>query len=62
MDLSYISGVESLLYNWTAVISGTIPLKKIKFTSELQHAISNLKLLQKSFKKLGVHKVRVGLV
>ena len=38
--------------------SGTISLKKVKFTTQLEHEyIQNFKLLQTTFAKLGVDKV-----
>lgn len=44
-------------------ISGTIQLKKIKFSTKLEHEyIQNYKILQSSFGKLGVDKVSGGAV
>lgn len=41
-------------------ISGSIPIKKVKFSTKLEHEfIQNYKLLQNSFKKTSVDKVRV---
>lgn len=41
-------------------ISGSIPIKKVKFNTKLEHEfIQNYKLLQNSFKKTSVDKVRV---
>lgn len=42
------------------LISGSIPIKKVKFNTKLEHEyIQNYKLLQNSFKKTSVDKVRV---
>ena len=40
------------------VTSGSVPLKRIKYNSKLEHEyISNFKILQAAFKKLGVDQV-----
>ena len=40
---------------------GCLPLKRVKIRSKLEHeSIANFKLLQNSFTKAGVDKVRVG--
>ncbi len=42
-------------------VSGQIPLKRVKWSSKLEHEyISNFKVLQGAFKKLGVEQVRRG--
>ena len=39
--------------------AGCIPLKKVKFSTRLEHEyIQNFKLLQNSYKKVGIDKVR----
>ena len=41
------------------LIKGSLPLKRVKFSTNLEHEyIQNFKLLQAAFKKLGVDKVR----
>ena len=48
------------MYVWYPV-SGSIPIKKVKFNTKLEHEyIQNYKLLQNSFKKTSVDKVRVS--
>ena len=43
--------------------AGTLPLKKVKFNTHLEHEyIQNFKLLQNSFSKLGIDKVSEGSV
>ena len=40
------------------LIEGSLPLKRVKFSTNLEHEyIQNFKLLQAAFKKLGVDKV-----
>ena len=40
-------------------VTGSVMLKKVKLNTKLEHEyISNFKLLQGSFKKMGVDKVR----
>ena len=40
------------------LLSGTIPLKKVKYNTNLEHEyIQNFKLLQSSFTKVGIDKV-----
>ncbi len=40
-------------------ISGSIPMKRVKFATKLEHeSIQNFKTLQGSFKKMSVDKVR----
>ena len=40
------------------LIVGSLPLKRVKFSTNLEHEyIQNFKLLQAAFKKLGVDKV-----
>ena len=40
------------------VISGSVPLKRIKYNSKLEHEyITNFKILQASFKKMNVDQV-----
>lgn len=55
--------LSSLLFFYhiicTCDISGCIPIKKVKFNTKLEHEyIQNYKLLQNSFKKASVDKVR----
>ena len=44
--------------NDTSYFAGCIPLKKVKFSTKLEHEyIQNFKVLQASFKKMSVDKV-----
>ena len=41
------------------IITGSISLKKVKFATQLEHEfIQNFKILQNSFKKMNVDKVK----
>lgn len=45
-------------HKWCLISSGTVPLKKVKFRTNLEHEyIHNFKLLQAAFKKMNVDKV-----
>lgn len=52
--------ITKCIYVIMCAISGSIPIKKVKFNTKLEHEfIQNYKLLQNSFKKTTVDKVRV---
>lgn len=52
--------ITKCIYVIMCAISGSIPIKKVKFSTKLEHEyIQNYKLLQNSFKKTSVDKVRV---
>ena len=43
------------------LISGSVPLKRIKYNSKLEHEyITNFKILKASFKKMNVDQVSIG--
>ena len=45
------------------LLSGSVPLKKVKYNTNLEHEyIQNFKMLQSSFTKCGVDKVSGGVV
>ena len=53
-----IPDLSSFSIHLFILLSGTIPLKKVKYNTNLEHEyIQNFKLLQSSFTKVGIDKV-----
>ena len=53
--------IKTNLNNPPSYLSGSIQMKKVKFTTKLEHEyIQNFKILQAAFKKMNVDKVSEG--
>ena len=53
--------IKTKLNNLPSYLSGSIQMKKVKFTTKLEHEyIQNFKILQAAFKKMNVDKVSEG--
>ena len=59
MDMLFPGRVNyPLLFIITCLCLGTVPLKRVKYNSKLEHEyITNFKILQASFKKMNVDQV-----
>ena len=50
--------IKTKFNNFPSYFSGSIQMKKVKFTTKLEHEyIQNFKILQAAFKKMNVDKV-----